>query len=343
MSDIIPCRGCGALLDCQEIEDPEIYTLDNAGLPFVFNCPPGYVCAQGSSLSLQCCDKVLSVDFPNGATDVQRTALSNNLVQQCQVILASCNGGITTEFFYNTPQRCTALCPDGSPFSYTIQAGAVAGKTQSQANQLALQLACNRAKQIRICMGALDRTSCCNGVAFTGKITANRSGLTWSVVSGSLPTGLALAAGPSSTGLITGTPTVVGSSMFTVRASNSGGFMDKLFTIDVLSCGPVTCAQFDAATVAAVNANFGTAWDGKITGTWGSGGGLLFDCPGFSVGGITFLSFYNKHLPLVFGGNPATASPITPDPFVPWTWNNYVPGNVMFDMGAPLNPVLTPC
>ncbi|MET4158413.1 putative Ig domain-containing protein [Agromyces sp. PvR057] len=65
------------------------------------------------------------------------------------------------------------------------------------------------------------------GLAFVAKNAA-----TLSVVSGSLPTGTAL----SVEGLLTGTPTVAGSSTFTIRATNADGeSADRAFTLDVLA------------------------------------------------------------------------------------------------------------
>lgn len=61
-----------------------------------------------------------------------------------------------------------------------------------------------------------------NGVAYTQTLAATGGvlPLTWSVVSGTLPTGLSLSA---ALGKITGTPTVNGSSTFRIRATDSRG------------------------------------------------------------------------------------------------------------------------
>lgn len=57
---------------------------------------------------------------------------------------------------------------------------------------------------------------------------------TYSVVSGSLPTGLSLSSpGGANEGQISGTPTVAGSYSFTLRATNSAGTADKAFSMTI--------------------------------------------------------------------------------------------------------------
>ncbi len=57
--------------------------------------------------------------------------------------------------------------------------------------------------------------------------------VTYSVLSGSLPTGLSIASSGNATGTISGTPTTAGSYAFTLRATNVEGTADHSFTIDV--------------------------------------------------------------------------------------------------------------
>jgi hypothetical protein len=69
-------------------------------------------------------------------------------------------------------------------------------------------------------------------VSYSTNVNATGSGITYNLQSGSLPTGLTLNA---STGAITGTPTNVGSSSFTIRATDANAsYTDKIFTIQVL-------------------------------------------------------------------------------------------------------------
>lgn len=52
-----------------------------------------------------------------------------------------CEGG---EFpnYENEPQTCTVFCPDGSSFSYTVDAGTYTAETQELANAIAYAVAC---------------------------------------------------------------------------------------------------------------------------------------------------------------------------------------------------------
>jgi formylglycine-generating enzyme required for sulfatase activity len=70
------------------------------------------------------------------------------------------------------------------------------------------------------------------GTAYSQTLTATGvTPVTWSIDSGALPTGLNLA----TTGDITGTPTAVGTSTFTVKAANSAGNDTKQFSITIVS------------------------------------------------------------------------------------------------------------
>ena len=81
--------------------------------------------------------------------------------------------------------------------------------------------------------------SICKGSAFSTTITANGLGLalTWSIVSGALPTGLTFHGGYNETGtvVIDGTPTVSGNFTITVQAINPQGISAvQVFQINVM-------------------------------------------------------------------------------------------------------------
>ncbi len=96
--------------------------------------------------------------------------------------------------------------------------------------------------------------------AYSVQINASRAS-NYSVVSGSLPTGLSLSSG----GLLSGTPSAVQSSSFTIRASNAGGSVDRAFTLAVnfplpefTTTSPLTIAIRDSSysiTIAADDAD----------------------------------------------------------------------------------------
>ena len=76
-----------------------------------------------------------------------------------------------------------------------------------------------------------DLSEATEGEAYNQTLTANGAQpITWAITAGSLPDGLALG---SDTGVISGTPTSTGTSVFTVTASNSYGSVSKELSITV--------------------------------------------------------------------------------------------------------------
>jgi hypothetical protein len=67
--------------------------------------------------------------------------------------------------------------------------------------------------------------------------------VTYSLLSGSLPTGLALSTGSGNVGILSGTPTVAGTYTFSLRAANANGTVDKSFTI-VISAAAASGGSF---------------------------------------------------------------------------------------------------
>jgi len=74
-------------------------------------------------------------------------------------------------------------------------------------------------------------------IAYSSTLSATDSDsvtITYSIQSGSLPTGLSLSSG----GVISGTPTINASSTFTVRATDSGNnYVDRVFTLNPIASG----------------------------------------------------------------------------------------------------------
>ena len=74
------------------------------------------------------------------------------------------------------------------------------------------------------------------GTNYNDAFTANVSGVTWSVSSGSLPAGLSL---NSATGAISGTPTTAGTYTFIIKAAKGTASDTREYTMTVLSAEPV--------------------------------------------------------------------------------------------------------
>ncbi|OFW03357.1 MAG: hypothetical protein A3G20_05600, partial [Acidobacteria bacterium RIFCSPLOWO2_12_FULL_59_11] len=107
--------------------------------------------------------------------------------------------------------------------------------------------------------------------------TVNASGgktpYTWSIPSGSLPTGLALNSG---TGGISGTPTVAGTNNFTIRATDANGATaDQALSIAVYDPLSVTTAALAAGTISLAYSQTLAASGGKTPYTWGVIAGTL--------------------------------------------------------------------
>lgn len=157
--------------------------------------------------------------------------------------------------FTNQQQFCETTCPDGSTFGATIPAGRVSALSQAQANLTAASLACQRARELRICIGASSPLNgACVGTAYSNTLRArggvpwvmtfenmlfapfcanpgDRFPYVWTIISGSLPDGLELG---ECSGTISGTPTATGTYIFTVRATDYlGSFQTKQFTMTV--------------------------------------------------------------------------------------------------------------
>lgn len=155
--------------------------------------------------------------------------------------------------FLNSAQSCTKTCPDGSAFGATIAAGEVAALSQLEADRIAESLACNLARTQRICISTTSpMTAACLDTAYSKALTAiggtpwvvtsndllripfcaslgDRFPYVWTLTAGALPDGLTL---NECSGVISGTPTAVGSYAFTVKATDYiGSFQTKSFTM----------------------------------------------------------------------------------------------------------------
>ncbi len=92
------------------------------------------------------------------------------------------------------------------------------------------------------------------GIAYTDGVSATSSISGYSISAGALPAGLTL---NTTTGVISGTPTTLGNYSFTVRVTNSAGYIEKTFT------GRVTDLYF-APTISNFTATAGTNFTAEI-------------------------------------------------------------------------------
>ena len=104
------------------------------------------------------------------------------------------------------------------------------------------------------------------GASYTQTLT--QTGLTgtpvWSVSVGTLPAGLALASG---TGIISGTPTVIGTANFTIRVTNGTCSQTKVYSIVVVGCPTIT---FTNTTVTTATVEVAYSLDASATSSTGT-------------------------------------------------------------------------
>lgn len=143
--------------------------------------------------------------------------------------------------FCNDGGSVQVACPDGTLFSYPVQACQVFSFSKEQANKIAISQARIQANARKVCLSSIT-SECCIGVSYSSNLTAtgNHTGSVfnyWAVTSGVLPTGLSLETQGygGATNRITGTPTVAGNFDFSIRFTDPvGAYMEKNFTICVL-------------------------------------------------------------------------------------------------------------
>lgn len=144
----------------------------------------------------------------------------------------------------NTEQSCTVTCPDGTTVTYTVDAGLICADSQAAADAQAASYACQRANAALICLSDLP-SYCCLDEIYIGQIIASGPGVTvlpgtnfWEIISGSLPAGLTFNGGHllGSSATITGVPTSILPTTFTVKVTNLSGLSaQKTYTLGASS------------------------------------------------------------------------------------------------------------
>jgi len=152
--------------------------------------------------------------------------------------------------FGNHLQTCTEDCPDGLPFTESVDPGTITALSQALADEQAQSMACNRALSNRICFSSSVLPSKCVNELYSfqleadGGIAFTTHDYDWVIESGSLPPGLDL---DPEIGLISGTAFSSGTFTFRVEVTDANGSsQSKLFSICIMEI--VTAATLPEAT-----------------------------------------------------------------------------------------------
>jgi hypothetical protein len=207
--------------------------------------------------------ETLSATDPDGATIV------NYAVQ---------SGTLPAGLSLNTSTGAITGTPTSSNITVTFRATEPAGNFVDKA------ILFNGAPVWSTAAGALTKYA--PGVPYTTTLVANddNTAVSYSVISGALPTGLSLA---GSTGIISGTSNVTGTASFTIRATDTySNTSDRAFTLTnatpvVVSFTTVGTTTFTLPSTASpavqylVVAAGGGGGDGNAAGSGGGAGGMI--------------------------------------------------------------------
>lgn len=171
--------------------------------------------------------------------------------------------GPAPTFFFNAQQSCPFTCPDGTVYVYTVLPGYFVALSQTEADSLAQNLACQRAVSDHVCLGSLTSEVCANAQYNSTMQLSGVYPLSVAVVSGQLPPGFVLSQDPAGkTATVSGTCTAPGNYQFALMATDpNGNFHIKSFTIGVVG----------VASTAPPNAMENTPYTFTFQGLGGSG------------------------------------------------------------------------
>lgn len=178
----------------------------------------------------------------------QAEANANAFIFACEVAALLCSGlppvaiqdsaGVppSEPLWGNFAQSCSATCPDGSTFTYTVPGGTYLRESRAAANAVAFSNACDQAQHRRVCLSDLEEFLCAGD--FYGEFL-DASGVgaptAFAVVAGALPPGLTLDGE-----FLQGVPTSAGDYTFAIRATGSNGFAQRTYSQTVVEITPDT-------------------------------------------------------------------------------------------------------
>ncbi len=267
----IPCappETCVEGLDAYNLQD-DVYP----DLPFCMQPP----CGRMPFIFVSCCDgSVTRIENPDG--DVYQPGIKrqiDNALKECDRKRAFCpnpppipdcpNPPCTVPHYFSAPASCTIYCPDGTPFTYTVNSGLFIADTQSQADALAKQWVCDHAPEHIFCIpGTIVGCACLNAPLSISLASSPSKPLKFLIVGGTLPQGLSIPIGVVQNGVfrIQGTPTFPGNYLFIIRAVDSdNNFIDKTYSLNVVG---ITNTSLPAFTI-------GTPYSAQLHAAGGSG------------------------------------------------------------------------
>ena len=210
-----------------------------------------------SASSLKNINDTTTITGQNFATDVTVafTGTSYSSTSAKSIVRAS-----STSLLVTRPDN---FPPSASPFTITLTNPGTVSPISSNSHMLSNAVTAGAAPTWST---AASLPTFTRAVAYSTTVVATDetgSTITYSTVSGSLPTGLTL---NGSTGVISGTPTTALTTTYTIRATDQGGnFVDRAFTLT--NAGPAWTTAAGQLSVATVS----SAYSSTITATDDSG------------------------------------------------------------------------
>lgn len=170
-----------------------------------------------------------------------------------------------TTYYLNSPQTVNGACAErygGGTYTYVVPAGSQLASSQATANANALAAGEAFVVAHKFCLNAPCLCPCKDvSTTLNIKTVGGTGPFTFSITSGTLPTGLSMAV-VGGVLRVTGTPTVAGSSAITIEVYDSvGGYLTKNLTFYVIAITTTSLPNFTA----------GVPYSQQISATGGTG------------------------------------------------------------------------